>query len=333
VIRLLLVPLVATAVTLPVVSGPLPGQRVPLSPAARKAGAIELHQAAVVGSGARRVPLLVGRGLHGQLCVGTTGFFRCLEPVDAQPAYLIVVLGGHGKQREWGAVVGLVGPELARVELPGMQSRLQRVPGFPWRLLTVGPSGPYPRIPLLANLVARGSPIKVFVSLGIGGGCLASRRCSGGGRSWRVAGDSPMAPVGGGGPLVRQAKALALTDPRVRTLLGGATRVVEAVPWTSCGGKLLGGGIHIMLFRPITVTGDLPFVVFSTEKRGHAYAEGIARYDVDGVDQVNVQVDLTRHRVVAIDPTGTDLRSREYRVVENATPAGPLDPAVCHQGD
>ena len=70
-IRLLLVPLGAAAVTLPVVSGALPGHRVPLTPAARKAGAVDVHQVAVVGAGARRVPVFVGRGQRRELCIGT----------------------------------------------------------------------------------------------------------------------------------------------------------------------------------------------------------------------------------------------------------------------
>ena len=138
-----------------------------------------------------------------------------------------------------------------------------------------------------------------------------------------------MAPVGGGGPLVRQAKRMALADRRVRRIVGGATRVIETAAWRACNGRFLGAGVHIMLFRTLTVTEDLPFVAFGKERQDHAYAEGVLHFDADGIDWINVSVDLTRHKVVEVQPTGTDVHSRDYHIVKGPTPAGPPDKPGC----
>jgi len=128
---------------------------------------------------------------------------------------------------------------------------------------------------------------------------------------------------------LRAARHIALQDPVVRRVIGNATRIVEVAPWNSCGGVFLGGMLEVMLFRPIHVSGDLPFVSFGKEKRGRAYADGTIHYDLSGVDQVNVNVDLRRHRVVGIDPTGTDVHALDYHVVKRPTPEGPRDSATC----
>jgi hypothetical protein len=184
------------------------------------------------------------------------------------------------------------------------------------------------------NLVARGGSLKVFVDMfGVASSCMSRPACAHAGHHWRAVGDSPMAPVGLRGPKLRAARHLALSSALVRRVLGDSTRIVEVAPWTSCGGTFLGAGIHIMLFRPLSVKGDFPFVSFGKEKRGRAYAEGVMHYDLGGIDQLNVSVDLTRGKVVAVQPTGTDVTTREFHLVSGPTPAGPPDSASCPKGD
>jgi hypothetical protein len=340
VIRLLLVPLTVAAVTLPVVSGPLPGARVPLSAAAQKAGAVEMRQVAVVGSAGRRVALQVGRTRDGRLCVGSGAFFRCLGDVDAEPAYVIAGFGGIAAEPTWGALVGLAGPEVARVVVELQQGeqrtlRLQRLPGFAWRAFVFPPTGPNGRLPYTLHLAGKGPGRDVSVDMAYAASaCVSDRNCFRPGRAWRTVGDSVEAPVGEARLHMEEAKRLALADPRVRKILGRATRLVQApARWTSCGGKFLGAGIDIELFRAVGVDGAFPFVSFGKQKGGRAYAEGVLRLSADGVTHLLVSVDLNRRKVVSIDPSGDNVRLRSHPVVKQPTPAGVPDKAACQQGD
>lgn len=314
--RLLLAPLAAAAVTLPVVTGPLPGKPVPLSAAARRAGAVEVRQVAQAGP----VPLLVGRTADHRLCVGSGTFFRCLAPIDSQPAYVIAAFGGHKE-----ALVGLAGPEAAKVvaELQDGTRRavpLRTVPGFAWRTFALPPTGP--------NL-----PITVHINA-TGGGQVAvdtsyARRPNG-----PSVGDSLDAPIGETRQQLEQAKRLALADPRVRAILGRATRLVRAPSrWTSCGQKFIGAVTDVALFRPADVDAALPVVSFGKEKHGRAYAEGRAHLIAEGVTELHIGVDLNRGKVVSIELDGDRMHATSYSVVEPFAPAGAPDSATCPQGD
>ena len=323
-IRLALAPLVAAALTLPVVHGSLPGTTVPLSPAARAAGAVEVRRVAAAGTGARLVPLLVGRTADNRLCVGTSAFFRCLRAEDAEPVYVVGAFRGAGKSR-WGALVGLAGPEVARVAVE-LQSggpqpvALQRLPGFRWRAFTFPATGPNGRLPFTVDVTSRGGTRQIDMAWAA--------------RPGTKAGDSVDAPVGETRPQMAAAKRLALADPRVRSLLGGRTRLVaKPAWWTSCGGKFLGAGIDVHLFRPIAVDGTFPFVAFDAQKRGREYAEGVLRIRATGVTDVLVQVDLNRGKVVGIDPGGENVHTKQWSIVKKPAPVGASDPTTCRQGD
>jgi hypothetical protein len=323
--KLLFVPLAVAAVTLPVVSGPLPGHAVPPSAAARAAGAVEVHQVAVTGSGARRVPLLVGRTSDNRLCVGSGPFFRCLRAEDAEPVYVLGAFRGARKTR-WGAIVGLAGPEVASVAVEFQagdrhQLRLLRVPGFPWRTFTFPPIGPHD-LPFTVSVTGRGGGVPREIDM-----------------AWAAApgtkvGDSVDAPVGENRLLMAEAKRLALADPRVRELLDSRTRLLaKPARWTSCGKKFLGAGIDVHLFKSMPVNGDFPVVGFGPEKRNRAYAEGILHIRATGVTDLLVQVDVNRRKVVGITPGGENVKVTEWASVGKLTPAGPADTATCPKGD
>lgn len=323
--RVLLAPLAVAAVTLPVVSGPLPGARVPLSPAARTAGAVEVRQVAVAGSGTRRVPLLVGRTADDRLCVGSGPFFRCLRAEDAEPVYALGAFRGVRSAR-WGAIVGLAAPEVSRVTVQlqnGATSalRLQRLPGFRWQAFTFPPSGPNGRYPFTLEITSRtGGTREIDMAWAAAPGT-------------RV-GDSVDAPVGEDRPQMAEAKRLALADPRVRALLGSTTRLVaKPARWTSCGQKFIGAGIDVHLFDPVSVDGDFPFTAFGPEKRNRAYAEGTLHIRATGVTDALVQVDVNRGKVVGITPGGDHVHVAEWKAVGTPKPAGPPDTASCPKGD
>jgi hypothetical protein len=328
-IRLLAVPFAVAAVIPPLVSGSLPGTHVPLSPAAKAAGAVEVHQVAVTGTGARRVNLLVGKTAEGRLCIGSGSFFRCLTRDDAQPAYLLATYGGSRSQL-WGTVVGLLGPEVARADFGGQSRsfvpRVRSWPGFPWRAVTLQPSGPNGRLPGVVNLYGHGVTKGVFVDMfGVRSACRGSKGpCTG---------DSPMAPVGLVDPRLRAARALALHDPRVERLLGTTDRIVQTAPWSSCGHVYLGAVVDISLLKPVSANGDFPFVSFGPEKKDHAYAEGVLHLALDGIDSVAVSVDLTRKKVVSISPSGDRVVDHGHALVKSPVPAGPTDKTVCTSGD
>lgn len=324
-IRLLLAPLAVAAVTLPVVTGPLPGTRVPLSPAARAAGAVEVRQVAVTGSGTRRVPLLVGRTADNRLCVGSGSFFRCLRAEDAEPVYALGAFRGARSER-WGAVVGLAGPETAAVtvELQNGERHalsLQRLPGFQWRAFTFPPSGPNGRYPFTLAVRSRsGGEREIDMAWAAGPGTHT--------------GDSVDAPVGEDRPQMAQAKRIALADPRVRALLGSRTRLVaKPARWTSCGHKFIGAGIDVNLFAPVSVDGDFPITAFGPQKRKRAYAEGTLHVRATGVTDLLVQVDVNRGKVVGITPGGEHVHVTQWKLVGTPTPAGPPDAAACPKGD
>lgn len=321
----LLAPLAVAAVSLPVVTGPLPGQAVPRSAAERAAGAVQIRQVAVAGTGARRVPLLVGRTADRRLCVGTDGFFRCLRAEDAEPVYVVGAFRGARESR-WGALVGLAGPEVARVAVE-LQSggpipvRLQRLPGFAWRAFTFPATGPNGQLPFVVDVTGRGGGTRQMD--------MAWAAAPG-----MKAGDSVDAPVGEIRPLMAEAKRLALGDPRVRALLGSHTRLVaKPARWTSCGQKFIGAGIDIHLFQPLAVRGDFPIVTFDAQKRNRAYAEGTLRIRATGVTDVLVQVDVNRRKVVGITPGGENAKVAGWKLIGTPKPAGQQDSATCPKGD
>lgn len=324
-IRALLAPLAVAAVTLPVVSGPLPGTRVPPSPAARAAGAVEVRQVAVTGTGTRRVPLLVGRTADNRLCVGSGPFFRCLRAEDAEPVYVLGSFRGARSIR-WGAVVGLAAPEVSRVAVQlqnGATSRLplMRLPGFRWRAFTSPPTGPNGALPFTLEITSRtGGTREIDMAWAAAPGTKV--------------GDSVDAPVGENRPLMAQAKRLALADPRVHALLASRTRLVaKPARWTSCGQKFIGAGIDVHLFGPVAVDGDLPYTAFGPEKRNRAYAEGTLHIRATGVTDVLVQVDVPRGKVVGITPGGEHVHVSEWKDVGTPKPAGVRDTATCPKGD
>lgn len=133
-------PVASAAVPAPVpsVAGALPGRPVAVAAKGAPIVAGSVREVAATGRGAQRVPLYVARGRHGELCLGTSGIFRCLGRDDGEPMYAFTVYAGHRHMPDWGAVVGFVEPE-TRVTLQlqvGTQFTLptKRVAGFPLRM-------------------------------------------------------------------------------------------------------------------------------------------------------------------------------------------------------
>jgi hypothetical protein len=315
----------AAAVTAAVVTPPtvtvLPGKPIAVTAPQRAAGAVAVHRMLVTGAGARRVSLLVGRTADRRLCVGSRSFFRCLAEVDAQPAYVMSAFGRISGKPEpvWGAIVGLAGPEIERVDVQLQQGerhtlRLRRFRGFLWRAFAFPPTGPNGRLPYVVFLKGRQGPREIWLDMA----------------PHAPTSDSPYAPIGETRPRMAAAKRLALADPRVRWLLAPVTSVVAAPgPWTGCGGKPIGAIVTFQLFRPISIDRDLPFVRFGPATRGRAYAEGVMHLRADGVTSLDVGVDLDRRTVISIDPGGDSIRAHGFRIVRKPTPAGRPAPGRC----
>jgi hypothetical protein len=325
----------ASASVAPTVPGALPGVRVTLTTAERRAGAVVVHRVLVRRTGARRITLLVGRTRDRRLCVGSGAFFRCLGPGDTQPAYVIGSFAGAASQQQpvWGAAVGLAGSAIREIDAefqPGMRRpiQLRRVPGFPWRVFAYAPRGPNGDLPYRIGLKAVHGhrPISLDLAYALSQ-CRRPGACQG---SWSAVGDSVDAPIGETSPAMKRAKRLALTDPRVQRILGLSPHVVRAAsPWTSCGGQQLGAYVSVELFRAVAVHGRLPFITLGKAKRGRVYAEGLARLNVGRVTRLHVAVDLARGRIVSIDPSGDNLRVLAHDVVRPPVPVGAPDLVAC----
>jgi hypothetical protein len=331
--------LAAASITPPIVAT-LPGSPVPLTELERRAGAAEVRQVALTGTGPRRVSLLVGRTRDRRLCVGSGTFFRCLEAVDAQPAYVIAAFAGTRPEPEWGALVGLAGPEVDRVTVQLQQGQrrtlaLRPLAGFQWRAFVFPPIGPNGRLPYTVELAQASPGRTVLVDMAdVASGCVSDPACFRPGHTWRAVGASVDAPIGETRPQMERAKRLALANPAVRKVVGPTTRLVRApVRWTSCGGKFLGATIDVELFRATTVDGEFPFVSFGDARRGHVYAEGLQRLRADGITSLHVGVDLNRRKVVSVAPDGENVRLLGQAIVKRPTPVGAADKAACASGD
>jgi hypothetical protein len=316
----------AAASPAPVITGSLPGKRVPLSDAARRAGVRELHEIHSVGSGSWRVPLFVGVGRKGALCVGSSGFVRCYPPEARLPAYAVAVFGGSGDQPEWGTVVGLVSTRNSRVHVKlqdGTEQtpKLKRWPGFAWAAFASPVSGPE-SLPNSVTLFDSHGGASGFNNLGwfyTPNGCdNAPATC---GRSWRNAGDAfDPYPT----PLTERGLAIAANDPLVRRLVGSSDYTVLASGWgRPCDGRGFGAHLQLQLFHPITVDADLPFIDYR-EGITARYLEGAIHFKVTAVESLHVFVDVLRGRVVGLDVEGDQTKYLQHRIVKAFRP-GPDD--------
>src|SRR6266487_3946831 len=117
------------------VEGQLPGRQVSVH-VTREIVRSSVRQLVVSGSGSKRLPLYVGRTRDHRLCIGTTGHWSCLHPVDSQPVFAYTLQGGNQSTRNWGAIVGIAAPDV-RVTVEHVSAhefplRFKRFPGFGW---------------------------------------------------------------------------------------------------------------------------------------------------------------------------------------------------------
>ena len=318
------------------VRGPLPGKRVGVTVPSR---IVRSSVRLLVRSkdATARLPLYVGRDRARRLCVGTTGTWECLRPIDAQPGFSFTLQGGHGNIRDWGAVVGIAAPDV-RVTLEDQrgrehQLRLRRFRGFQWAAFVSrmyrnnAPSS-------LHFYDSAGHELSGFIDLafvadpcpGKGGDCTPKGE-------WHSIGDPQQS--GRGSPLVERAKRIAFADPFVRRLLSGR-RYSFGRPaiWSKCSGGSIGALVSFH-FAPAKFSEDWPSADY--EAKSHtAYVQHVTHYSVKNVTQLDVSVDTNRGKVVGVDPTNYNPSGPEPKVgligyypVGRGVPGGGPDSGDC----
>jgi hypothetical protein len=124
-----------------------------------------------------------------------------------------------------------------------------------------------------------------------------------------------------------QAVSLATGDPRLATILGGASYTVGPVtPWTKSGGaSTIGGAVEIDLAQPKDITADWPQYVYNdAEDTDPVYQTMVSHYTAPQVSSLIVSVDLNCGTVVGILPSPDDATGSDDSVV-----SGPVQPPAC----
>ena len=334
----------------PAVTGALPGKPVAVVAKGAPIVAGSVHEVAATGTGAARVPLYVARGRHGELCLGTSGIFRCLGRPDGEPMYAFTVFAGHTHTPDLGAVVGFAEPG-TRVTLElqsaiGTQITLPTtsVPGLPLRVFVSRVYRRNGNLPDLLRVFDRhGNELAEPSDLGFlfTPPCMDPNTC---GPSWRVGGDVSTDSAGQQAlndrtALNERAKAVAFADPLLRKLLRGRSYSVSSQgPWvTDSGRRLIGAVLSFHLAKHASFTEDWPMTGCDPKA---AYSASVVHLSVSNVSELDVWVDTHSGRVVGVDPTSNGLDDPEpdvdqpgARVVVKPHPAGFADKGSCKSGD
>jgi len=319
------------------VRGELPGRRVSPTGLPREVVRASVRELIVTGRGSDRLPFYVGRSRTGRLCVGTTGTWRCLRQIDAQPVFAFTLQGGHGPIRDLGAIVGIAAPDVrVSVERAGAEVRLplRHFSGFAWAAFRspLWTSG----APDALHFYDRsGEELSGFLDLAFSANpCRRGGSCTPRGK-WHVIGD-PWGDATVARPaLVERAKRIALSDPLVRRLLAGRRYFYDpATAWSKCSGGTIGAiiGFHI---APATFGADWPTTDYET-KSHTAYVQRVIRYKISNVTQLDVSVDTNRGKVVGVDPTSSapdapepNVHEFTYRPIGKSVPDGGPDSGDC----
>jgi hypothetical protein len=306
--------------------GPLPGK-----PVHGKLGGDvrDVRELVAVGTGYRRVRLLIGRGRGDRLCVAGVagarrpGGFRCMARWDRAPLIVRVGVGGRSRARpDWLSLVGLVRPEVDHVTVEKqLVARkavpLRDVPGFPFRVFAVPPGSGSQR-PDFVRAHDRTGGVMQRIDTGWAdrSPCMqkkeqecrnpAERR-----GKWSAARDpfflAQTRFIKSGGE--SRSKRLATAHPVVRQLVSRQPFSFDAVAeWTRCNGRRIGAVVELQLSRPVDFEGDVPVQGNAIKT---AYTEGVAHLRVTGYVIWRIYVDLNRRKVVAIYPEDDLLDGRE----------------------
>jgi hypothetical protein len=283
-----------------VVTSPLPGKRVRAADVPSGVVASSVREVVAADDGVHRMPLYVARGRNGLLCVGTNAFFRCLSAQDAQPVVPVAGFAGMDTTVFWGAVVGLVAPDL-RVRVDDRPATVLRYPGFPWAVFAseITPRGPRS----LQVVDPNGRDVSGLVDVASSARpCpLAVRSCEVAGPWWSAGDPLNLVPA----PLrpeLNLAKTVALADPVVKRVLGGRRWIASPTPWYRCSGGLIGFVIEFHFAPRGRFEEDWPTQAYD-ESSHTAYVTGVEHFAVSKVSGLRVNVDVGRAKVVGVDPS------------------------------
>jgi hypothetical protein len=307
------------------VHGQLPGGRISLR-VTREVVPGSVRELVVSARGSKRLPLYVGRTRDNRLCLGTTGRWACLHPVDVQPVFAYALQGGTKSTRDWGAIVGIAAPDV-RVTVEHVFGhefplRLKRFPHFGWAAFAS---------PLWLN----GAPDQLHFY------DRAGHRLSG---FIDLAGSGPNNPKGNWHaftptfdtlPLDERAKRIVFSDPLVQHLLAGRRYSFEpTTAWSKCSGGTIGVILNFHI-APATFAEDWPSADYDSGSHT-AYVQHVTYFKVARVTALDVSVDTNERRVVGVDPTNSSPGDPEPQVdefsahpVDGGNPGGGPDSGDC----
>jgi hypothetical protein len=318
------------------VRGPLPGKRVRVANLPPEVVRGSVHELLAADDGVHRLPLYIARARTGSLCIGTTGFFHCLNATDAQPALPVAGYAGMGSSVFWGAVVGLAEPDV-QISVESQPLQLVHFRHFPWAAFAspIVPGGPTG----FQVADARRRDVSGLIDLKVvAQPCGGETRC-GPEKPWFAAGDPLEIAPPEEEATMELAKAIAIADPLVRRVLGGRRWMVRPIPWHRCSGGLIGATLEFHFAPRASLEEDWPTEGY-TESSGTAYVEGMEHFAVNRVSGIKVSVDVDRARVVGVDPTvrlspGDPKPIVHYstlHTVQKLEPAGGRDSGNCGEG-
>jgi hypothetical protein len=306
------------------VHGPLSGRPVSVQ-TTREVVPTSVRELVVSARGSKRLPLYVGRTRDNRLCIGTTGRWACLHPIDAQPVFAYTLQGGARSTRDWGAIVGIAAPDV-RVTVEhvfGHQFplRLKRFPHLGWAAFAspLWLDSPPDRLRFYDRA---GHELSGFMDLAYGPNNPK--------KEWQA-----FIPTFGTTPLDERAKRISLSDPLVRHLLAG--RRYSFGPgafWQKCKGGTVGEVVELHI-APATFSEDWPSADYDA-KSHTAYVQHVTYYKISRVTELDVSVDTNEGRVVGVDPTQSSPDVTEPQVdelsahpVDGGKPGGGPDGGNC----
>ena len=305
--------------------GPLPGKAVH----GKLGGQVrDVRELVSVGTGYRRVRLLIGRGHGDRLCVtgvaGTRrpGGFRCLARWDRAPLLVRIGVGGRSRARpDWLSLVGLVRREVDHVTVETQLLERKPVPlrdvaGFAYRVFALPPVRRERPYFVRAHDRAGGVMQRIDTGWADRSPCMQKkeqecRRPADRRGKWSAARDpfelaqTTFVRHGGG----TRSKRLVTAHPVVRQLVAGQPFSFDAVAeWSRCNGRRIGAVVELQLSRPVDFEGDVPVQGNAIKT---AYKEGTAHLRVTGFVIWRIYVDLNRGKLVGIYPEDDMLDGRE----------------------
>jgi hypothetical protein len=292
---------------------------------------------ATTGNGAHRLTLWTARNAAGDICPGwrlgrggAPAAFHCQRRGLERPVLWVQGGGGKGMDVDWGGEVGLVAPDVTRVEADGKPLPLRPAPHLPgWRVFALGGS-----TQPSSDLVAYAGNRQLLQDTGLwinpdGQGCDCTRNASG----W--SGTHAYVPEQERGTDAHSLD-VALALPAVSKILDehGPAWIDLPTGWGNCTGQAIGQVADFRLWNEATFFATLPFQDPAVSGSHSAYMTGVHKVLARHSNELQVWVDTNTWRVVGVETAFEHGLEIPLGTVEQPVPGGGHDdPSQCPRGD